>query len=220
MNKNSLIVSGKYNYFLIERKEIFKHNLEPNDYIFYLDNFTEEEAKECIKIYKADKQRKYRLFNKLVEWFFAVKEIPIYEENDIVFFTLTWTEEDLKNTNKQTRRKYIERFLKENTLNYIANIDYGEENDREHYHAIAVIDKEIDIKKWQRISWIKRVNKKSKDLRKITKYILKLTNHSYKESTKREKAIYSRNNWLLDFYINQNKEELFRFKIKVKQNLT
>lgn len=219
MNKNSLITSGKYDIFLKERKDIFLHGLDPNESIFYLDNFNEEEARECIKIYKADKQRKYRLFNKIVEWFFAVRELPFYEDNDIVFFTLTWTDEDLQNTNKETRRKYVQRFLKENTLNYIANVDYSPEKDREHYHAIAVIDEDIDITKWQRISWIERVPKKSKDLKKIVKYILKLTNHSYKESTKREKAIYSRNNKLLDFYIKDNQDQLIRFKALIKFNL-
>ena len=223
MDKNALITSGKYCSFLGEKKELYQKGFSINrtksDYIYFLDHFSEEEAKECIKIYNADKLRKYRLFNRVVEWFYAVRELGTYQDNKMVFFTLTFNDEDLKNTNKETRRKYVERFLKENSISYVANIDYGKENGREHYHALAVIEEDIDIKKWKRISWIETVPKKSKDLRKITKYILKLTNHSYKESTRREKAIYSKNNDLLKFYLEQNKEDLQLFKTLIKQKI-
>ena len=220
MDKNTLLTSGKYAISILERRSIFKDGYDPNDYTFYSEIFTEDEAKECIKIYKADKQRKYRMFNKLLEWYFAAREIGAYQESKIVFFTLTWTNEDLEKTSKETRRRYIQRFLKENSIAYIANIDYGEENGREHYHAMALINEDIDIKKWKRIDWIKVVPKKTKDLKKITKYILKLTNHAYKDSTRREKAIYSKNNDLLEYYLQSNYEEYLQFKKLVSFNLT
>lgn len=217
--KNELIISGKYLSFLQEKKKLYKSGYDTNDYRLFLDLFSEEEAKECMKIYRADKQRKYRMFNRIIEWFYAAREIGTYQDNKMVFFTLTFNDNDLEKTTKQTRRKYVERFLKKNAISYVANIDYGETTDREHYHALALIEEDIDIKKWKRISWIEEVPKKTKDLRKITKYILKLTNHSYKESTRREKAIYSKNNKLLEFYLRDNEEDLRRFKVLIKQNL-
>lgn len=41
-------------------------------------------------------------------------------------------------TTSETRRKYVTRWLNENTRDYFACLDVGEKNGREHYHAIVV----------------------------------------------------------------------------------
>lgn len=60
----------------------------------------------------------------------------------LYFVTLTFDEDTLKDTSKDTRHTYISRFLKDNAFYYIANIDYGTKNDREHYHAIVLLDED------------------------------------------------------------------------------
>ena len=55
------------------------------------------------------------------------------------FVTLTFSDVCFKTTSAKTRRTYVTRFLKSlsNNVNYVSNVDYGEKNGREHYHAIV-----------------------------------------------------------------------------------
>lgn len=55
------------------------------------------------------------------------------------FLTLTFNDSFFdRGTSEDTRRKYIRRFLKEQCQEYVANVDYGDKNGREHFHAIVV----------------------------------------------------------------------------------
>lgn len=54
------------------------------------------------------------------------------------FLTLTFNDDTLNRTCEQTRRKYVTWFLKSFANVYIANIDYGSVNGREHYHAVVL----------------------------------------------------------------------------------
>ena len=67
---------------------------------------------------------------------------------DCLFLTITWSDKkiDLNNTKRETRRKYVQRFLNDLKTNYVANIDFGEKNGREHYHAL-VMASDIDLSK-------------------------------------------------------------------------
>ena len=99
----------------------------------------------------------------------------------------------LKNTNEETRRKYVTRALKQMSDRYIANIDYGTKNEREHYHAIVVCD-QVDHTLWSEYGAInfERI-KATSDSVKLAKYVVKLTNHAMKESVKQNRVIYSKN---------------------------
>jgi hypothetical protein len=78
---------------------------------------------------------------------------------------------------------------------YVANIDYGAKNKREHYHALINCDK-IDFSNWRKYGNINAERVKNKDIEsdkiKLSKYIAKLSNHAIKETTKRSCLIYSR----------------------------
>lgn len=90
------------------------------------------------------KNQKHR-FNKRIKSMLFTMYNSLYNMPDkyiAYFVTLTFKPEVLESTSKQTRRTYIARFLKENTYYYIANIDYGKKNDREHYHAIVLLTQE------------------------------------------------------------------------------
>ena len=108
------------------------------------------------------------------------------------FITITFSPETLENTNEQTRRKYVSRWLKSLTPFYVANIDYGKEKGREHYHAVITSD-ERPPKSWSYgFIDILKVKTTENDTKRISKYISKLTNHAIKNTTKSKRIIYSR----------------------------
>lgn len=109
-----------------------------------------------------------------------------------IFTTLTFNDKTLNSTTPQTRRKYVTLYLKANCSHYVANIDYGKLNEREHYHAINI--GELNLSQWHKYGAIKveRIGKTDKDITKLAKYVAKLTNHAIKETTKAPRIIYSR----------------------------
>lgn len=115
------------------------------------------------------------------------------------FVTLTFKPELLDNTSEETRRQYVRKYLKEQSPCYLANIDYGKKNEREHYHA--VVFGRVDLEPWR--DKCGRIN--AKPVRyfeeredndspvKLAKYINKLTNHAFKETAEQQRIIYSSN---------------------------
>lgn len=107
--------------------------------------------------------------------------------DELFFVTLTFTDEVLNNTSEQTRHRYASRWLNQNTRNYIANVDYGHENHREHYHAVVALSTS-DFEAWEHgFSNIKPITtcKGKKTASRVAKYITKLTNHAEKLTTGR-----------------------------------
>ena len=108
------------------------------------------------------------------------------------FITITFAPETLNNTNEQTRRRYVSRWLKSLTPFYVANIDYGELKGREHYHAIITSDTRPP-KTWKYgFIDILKIRTTENDTIRISKYISTLTNHAIKHTTKGKRIIYSR----------------------------
>ena len=112
-----------------------------------------------------------------------------------IFLTLTFTDDTLNKTNQKTRCRYVKKFLSEECKAYVANIDFGSKNGREHYHAVILPESDmIDYSKWSygAING-KRIHNTEKDLKKVAKYITKLTSHAVKETTGYgQRIIYSR----------------------------
>lgn len=131
------------------------------------------------------------------------------------FITLTFTDEVLGKTTEQTRRRYVSRALKDSCVVYVANVDYGTKNQREHYHACVVPKptrlvswkshlknyKDVpDLRQWEQdygFIDIKKVGSTEKDLKRVPRYIAKLSAHAVKRSTlqggQTPRFIYSRN---------------------------
>lgn len=108
-----------------------------------------------------------------------------------VFVTLTFTDKVLESTSAETRRRYVHYFLKSTGGRYVANLDFGAELGREHYHGIIQIDR-INPTEWKYGALnVKKIRPTSEPLQ-LAKYISKLTNHAIKETTKRSAIIYSR----------------------------
>lgn len=179
--KNSWFKACEYGTDMFKKYEIYLGvNLELSPF----------EIKCCKQIYNAYRQRNKRL--KL----YIDLAITGY---DCVFLTLTFRDSVLNNTSHDTRREYISEYCKGlGGSFYCANIDYGDKDknvhskQREHYHALVNLPF-IDLSSYKYgYIFSERVRKSSKsDV--LAKYINKLTNHAYKDSTKgRDRVIYSR----------------------------
>lgn len=174
------------------------------DYLSYLERFKKEIPEDLdsesihnnIKMYSEDdivvarsfnrtlKGRKNRLYNYITD---------LFKRGPCLFGTLTFREDVLDNTNEKTRRAYVTRFLKKHYPDgYVANIDYGDQEEREHYHFIANGNK-YDLNAWEYgYSFYRKCGTKKKDRERLAYYTAKLTNHALKKGTKRKRLIYSR----------------------------
>lgn len=105
--------------------------------------------------------------------------------NNPYFVTLTFND-DILNNDQINRRREIQRYLKSISNNYVANIDFGKLNNREHYHAVCdlIRDKEYKLG----FSDFEKIN--NYNVENIAKYTSKLTNHAKKG--KKYRFIYSR----------------------------
>lgn len=115
------------------------------------------------------------------------------EHKECVFITLTFDpKKGIFNTASDTRKQYVRKYLKNESSCYVANIDYGELNGQEHYHALVI--NRVNPKKWKYGTCnVKMVRGCDLDTSvRIAKYISKLTNHAIKATTKRSCIIYSR----------------------------
>ena len=169
-----------------------------------------EAYSECLKINNARYKKASRVRSKLSKM--------LHNNDTVVFLTLTFSDDTLRNTTEQTRRRYVTRYLSSFASDYVANIDYGKTNGREHYHAVANAVAPLDL--WSKYGYIlseyvkdpktdckpRNVPKRYKDLspdeqrrlmslddeKRISKYIAKLSNHALKETNRRSVLIYSK----------------------------
>lgn len=140
---------------------------------------------ECRRINIAYFSRKKRLKDRVND---------LLHRGTCIFVTLTFRDDVLVSTTEETRRKYVQRYLKEKSDYYVANIDYGVDDlytHREHYHALLVSD--FVERSWEYGFALHERVRTSSNPKVIAKYISKLTNHAIKASTKRCCYIYSRN---------------------------
>lgn len=166
------------------------------------------EINAYIQINNNKKQKGCRLKNHLNYY--------IRKKYKLVFATFTFNDETIKK-DKKYRKETITRSLNKNIniIDYIGNIDYGEEKGREHYHYILILKKEfepktkvstITSKKIRKFNEVTNLNidyklgyttyeligKEDKDRDKIKNYITKLTLHSLKQK-ERNQLITKRN---------------------------
>lgn len=104
-------------------------------YYDFIDYCKEVPQLDCAMRLNESKKRKTSKVREKIE--------ELVYSGNAIFITLTFTDETLKNTSFETRRRYVARYLKANSKNYVANVDFGSKNKREHYHA--VVDKDISL---------------------------------------------------------------------------
>lgn len=186
--KASLVQSGKYAAFCWDNYvNRLMHNWDtgPNDY-----GLSEEEFIACSQLRDAKSRCWSRLYDHMR--FILAK----YGKDNIFFMTFTFNNETMQ-LKPNTRRQIIHRMLNANCEDYIANIDFGDTTEREHYHAVIVPKMPLNERfdgKYTRIcaDWLDKYGSKygfykaekvqfeNGDIEKISRYIAKLCNHSIK----------------------------------------
>lgn len=150
-----------------------------------INNGLDKEFFEVLKINDASYKRTQRLRKRIEDMLVS---------GPCVFLTLTFNDDTLATTTEKQRRVAVSRYLKQYQTMYVANIDFGSDNHREHYHAVISCDK-VDYSTWRygAINGERIRNRNIEtDKQKLAKYICKLSNHAIKETTRRCSLLYSR----------------------------
>lgn len=135
---------------------------------------------QCHKIDHNKYKRNTRLRNRVSS---------LIKSGQAYFITLTFRDDVLESTNEDTRRQLVRRFLKQQSSEYVANIDYGELNEREHYHAIT----DCKIENWPYGYYLsKAIAPNLESETRLPMYITKLTHHALKKTVRGSSLIYSR----------------------------
>lgn len=139
---------------------------------------------ECERIGNSSRQRFKRLRERVS---------ALISKGDCLFLTMTFNDNVLSNTDKKGREKLVYQFLKGFGCDFIANIDFGGLNGREHYHAVIQCST-IDYTLWHCFGAVKgeKVRLRGNNGYKIAKYIDKLALHALKDTTYRNRMLYSR----------------------------
>lgn len=165
------------------------------------------EREELISFFELQRARKVQ--NKRV-----LNHIEYLFKNDymLIFATFTFDEKNMRNSADTRYQKVIRSFGPEFVEDYIGNIDYGKNTDREHYHFILAVPKGCFEPKYSLVNYeghktlvinnmpteivnydggftcFQLINENLKDREKVSKYIAKLTNHSLKVKQTKIKA--------------------------------
>lgn len=114
------------------------------------------------------------------------------QSGNCIFLTFTFSDYTLSHTCSNTRRQAVRRFLSQYNTEYVANIDFGKQNGREHYHALILADN-VDYSAYKYGSLNGKRVRSSNDYVKLAKYISKLTNHAIKDTARGSRMIYNKN---------------------------
>lgn len=179
--KAELLNNGTFEDFSKVRKMLYHEEIDTTTFFEYLSTLGTENAKECSRILNANIQRTKRLKNRIAE---------MLALGQCKFITITFRNDVLESTSQLTRRRYVSRWLSQYGY-YVANIDFGSHTEREHYHAILLVNHLEKTWPYGFID-IKTARTKNASNVRLAKYISKLTNHAIKETTKQQRLIYSK----------------------------
>jgi hypothetical protein len=123
-----------------------------------------------------------------------------FNPSALYLVSLTFDDLALNLTSRATRDKYCRDFLNSVTLDYFACLDFGKENNREHYHAIIVTDEPLflfyrnkkgkeylhfanDDKQWKYGFYsVRKINIDPVDQYKTLNYAFKSSNYAFKSA--------------------------------------
>lgn len=117
----------------------------------------------------------------------------IINKNDNIYFvTFTFNDKSLS-LDKKTRRVYVSRLCRDCCSDYVANLDYGKKNEREHYHGVLSInDVALFDMRWSPYGfyYLEKITDNEKSRACLTRYTNKLVTHALKHGA--DSIIYSR----------------------------
>ena len=185
----------------LSNKDIFIN--QPPWLSFPCDNWQEFQRLRDLKIKNAEDEKLLHIASALNKSKYEKKKrlkdfISALILKPCIFLTINFNDTYLNNTKKETRRQHIFRYLNSFGVPYCANIDFGSEKEREHYHAIIQLE---TIPTGKNCEWVQKNRgciyaervRSEKDFKKLAEYILKFVNHATKETTRGNSVIYSRN---------------------------
>lgn len=193
--RDFILKSGIYTIFKCYRKYLYYMAYSDNipldimcyeSFKWYAERYPRI-FKVCLNVYTSRVQKVKRVKTRIVNMLYTNDG----ELKDCLFLTLTFKDDVLDSTSQKTRRVYVSRYLKSQYSDYVANIDFGDKNEREHYHAIVGADF-VDLSDWYDVFGGVYVEHIRRTPEKIAQYINKLTYHSVKDTA--GFLIYSRNN--------------------------
>ena len=189
---------------LMQRVIEYNHNR----YLDFKDGVVSDTILEFERILRARYMKVSRVKKRLV-WLLSRFKY-------VYFVTFTFDDKRL-NQKEETRRKLIKRTLEQiQGAKWILNIDYGKKNEREHYHCIVGLNN-LDLN-GELISYLlnnqnqelsdiyldyklkqiypcfvsaERIGKQSEDIKRLSKYINKLSNHCLKSTTSNSRIVYN-----------------------------
>ena len=220
-------------------KKIYNLDFFKNDIPVYqakqiIDQIPQQDYEDSMRLLNNNKHKTQRI-RKRIET--MLLQLQFYDNLKAYFITLTWNDKTLENTSEDTRHQKVFRTLKNlpGLIDYVANIDYGKENEREHYHGIILVNENFETKKtkvnnlyfnsmpvWENNGFSRLDDIKIPNEKALSKYINKLTNHAKKDSTKKQRVIYCKNaiypeiNEKKQVYINQKLKNRYHFQIPRK----
>lgn len=164
-----------------QQKEFLYRELETlhfNDYLLNKIGLTA--IVESLRLQESTKKRNIRLKDRINK---------ILQNDKCIFVTFTFNDDYIDSIKDKYKRVYVVRWLKKYSIDYVGNVDFGSKNGRIHFHCVIAVNKDIDCTTWKygAINF-KRIN--NKNLKALTLYVNKLTNHALKESTKCQYLIY------------------------------
>lgn len=183
--KSNCIYYGYIDYVKRIRKEAY-HSKDIENILLVNGYLQREPMTDCaIRLINSERKKYKKVKHKISN---------IVKQGNAVFITLTFTDDVLSKTSALTRRKYVARYLKEQSPYYVANIDFGVDTtytQREHYHA--VVCNRCDFSKWSYgFVFAEQVRTHDNDAKRVSRYVAKLTNHALKVKTVSSRLIYSR----------------------------
>lgn len=162
-------------------------NYNHNRYLAFKNNLIFEENKDYERILSARYMKVSRVKKRLIYLLCRYKFIW--------FCTFTFDNYYINKCDR-TKRDLIKNVINTRDFKYILNIDYGKKTEREHYHCIIATNYNLDLNQYLQDNYscfcsALLCNTTIDDIKRLTKYINKLTNHCVKASTKKQRIYYN-----------------------------
>ena len=176
--KNAVVSEGLHTRYYRAKGHLFRDDPQ-GVYMQMLKDDTDDVVFAASRLVSESlKARKTRAQHKVAKW---------VTSGWSYFLTLTFNDDCLARTSASTRRQLVTRFLNSFGTPYMANIDFGGKNGREHYHAIIYLPcvGKPDFSVWSRNGFYqsRHIRPDEGDSKAVAKYVCKLTNHAFKPST-------------------------------------
>lgn len=155
--------------------------------VFSLAGLTEEDVVVCERIRQSVSSQRDKV-EEHISFYIGLTDYKVY------FATFTFSDDTLSRTSPDTRKQKIRRLISSFCDDFLLNIDFGSENEREHYHAVLIVRSDIhpvndgkSLRFSQLDSYsdygfynVKQVSFNHDDADKLSAYLAKLTMHSVK----------------------------------------